>query len=157
MKKLTTLLALASLFTVGLVSCQKDDTDVTILSSVAGDFVGQEACPGPIPAGPAAHEYAVHIYNQSDAGNNKVFINNLYELGDTYEATVNGQSITLAASPYSYTVGSGMSAQTRSGTMSATGNVNGSILTLNFTLTGSDAGECVFVGNRAYRYPSEGN
>lgn len=153
MKKLTTLLAATSLLTLGLTSCQDDETDTVVLSTVAGDFTGSEACPGPSDGEEGDHLYQVHIFNQNDPTNGKVFVENVYEIGERYEGTVVGNTITIAPTPYEYSVG----ATTYEGTISATGTVDGSILTLNFKLEGDDTGECQFIGNRNYRNPAEGN
>jgi hypothetical protein len=144
MKNLTTILAVASLLTVGLVSCQKDDEDVTILSPVAGDFLGKEACPA--TAAPGGSEYAVVIYNQADVNNGKVYIENIYGIGGRYEATVSGNTITVPTSRYSYKPSATAAALT--GNLSATGTIDGAVLTLNFKLDGPLADECKFVGNR---------
>lgn len=149
MKKQRSKFLLLSMLMAGAVSftaCQDDDTDVTILSAVAGDYLGHEACP---PSGtPAAHEYAVTVYNQSDASNGKVYIENIYEIGGKYEGTVNGNTITVAPTAYTYTSGG----KTYKGNLSATGTVSGSVLTLNFTLTGDDTSTCQFVGDRDARH-----
>lgn len=153
MKKLTTLLAAASLLTLGLASCQDDDTDTIVLSTVAGDFTGSEACPGPSKGTEGSNLYQVHIFNQNDATNKKVFIENVYGIGERYEATVDGKNITLAPTPYEYIDRT----DTLRGNISATGMVDGSVLTLNFKLDGDDTSECQFIGDRNYRNPSDGN
>ena len=152
MKKITTVLAAAALFTVGLVSCQKDDADVTILSPVAGNFIGGEACPPTPTTTYGKDDYAIDIYNQANSNSGKVFIGHIHELDNVYEATVSGNTITLPASPYEYDAGTATKPDIHSGTVSATGKVEGSKLTLNFTLTGTDAAECVFVGDRDGRH-----
>jgi hypothetical protein len=148
MKNLTTMLAVASLLTASLTACQKDDEDVTILSPIAGDFLGKEACPA--TAAPGGSEYSVAIYNQADANNGKVFIENIYNIGGQYEATVSGNTITVPTSRYSYKPSATAAALT--GNISATGTIEGGVLTLNFKLDGPLADECKFVGGRDARH-----
>lgn len=153
MKKLTTVLALASLFTAGLVSCQKDDTDVTIISPLAGDFVGKETCK-PAPAG---SQYTVHVYNTAE-NKDKIYIDNIYDIGNQFEANVSGNTITLPSKPYEYIIPRGQpGAGTYTGNISGEGSVDGSILTFTFRADGDLADTCTFKGDRAYRYPAEGN
>ncbi|WP_310393243.1 hypothetical protein [Hymenobacter sp.] len=142
MKKFAITLA-ASLFTLGLVSCQDDDSDLIILSPVAGDYTGNETC-APSPAG---GDYVIHIYNTA-ANDGKVFIDNIYNIGNRFEADVSGNNITMVAQPYSYVIPTGPNAGTYTGNVSATGTVEGEILTLNFTLDGGLADNCQYVGNR---------
>ncbi|GGE94959.1 hypothetical protein GCM10011383_02120 [Hymenobacter cavernae] len=123
-------------------SCQKDDADVTILSPVAGSYYGEEPC--------NSEPYTVDIYNQSDAKNGKVFISNLYGLGDVYEATVSGNTITLPPTPYSYVAGG----KTYKGNITATGTLEGSVITIKYTLDGDDPEQCTFVGDREFRGPT---
>jgi len=127
-------------------SCQNDDDDITIISPLAGDYLGHETCP---PTGtPGTDEYSVTVYNQADANNGKVFITNIYGIGGVYEGTVSGNTITVASTPYAYTQGS----TTYRGNLSATGTIDGSVLTLNFELDGPLADECKFVGDKNARH-----
>lgn len=152
MKKTNTWLLAASFATLGLTACEKDK-EVTILSAVSGDFIGKETC-APSPAG---SQYAVHIYNTSE-NNGKVFIDNLYDIGNRFEGTTSGSTITLPSSPYSYVIPAGRpGAGTYTGTISATGSVSGSVLTMTFRATGDLADTCTFVGDRNFRNPAEGN
>jgi hypothetical protein len=145
-----TLLA-TSLFTLvlGFSSCQKDDADITILSPIAGNFVGTEKCPT-VPGAP----YTITINNQADINNGKLFITNLYGIGQTYEAVVSGNTLTVANTPYEYTAGTGANAVTYKGNISATGKVEGNILTISYTLDGDDPEQCSFVGDREFRGPT---
>lgn len=142
MKKLTTILATACLLTAGLVSCQKEDDDITILSSVAGDYIGKETC-APSPAGGLYH---ITIYNTA-ANDGKVFIDNIYDINNKLTADVSGNNITVPSQPYTYVSG----ATTYKGNISATGTVNDGVLDLKFKLDGALADECVFVGDRDAR------
>jgi hypothetical protein len=126
---------------VSLTACQDDD-EVVILSPVAGDYLGAEACPP--TAAPAASQYQVHVYNQADVSNGKVYIGNIHDIGGVYEGTVSGNTITVPSTKYTYESGR----NTYTGNLSATGTIEGSVLTLNFTLDGDLADECVFVGNK---------
>jgi hypothetical protein len=134
----TLLLATAVSFT----ACQDDDDEVVILSPVAGDYLGAEACPP--TAAPGASQYQVHVYNQADVSNGKVYIGNIYDIGGVYEGTVSGNTITVPSTPYEYTSGR----NTYKGNLSANGTIKGSVLTLNFKLDGDLEDECVFVGNK---------
>ncbi|MFC6226151.1 hypothetical protein ACFP2F_23105 [Hymenobacter artigasi] len=147
MSKLPLSVLAVSLLTLGAAfsSCKKDNTDISILSPVAGNFVGTEKCPT-TPGDP----YTVSIYNQANTANGKVFITNLYGIGETYEATVDGKNITIPKTPYQYTY----LGVTYRGTITATGNVEGTILTLNYTLDGDDPEQCAFVGDREFRGPT---
>ncbi|MDB5271249.1 MAG: hypothetical protein JWP58_4289, partial [Hymenobacter sp.] len=142
MKKLNTILAAASLITASLTACQKD-ADVVIISPIAGDFLGKEACPPTTAL--AGSDYAVTIYNQADPNNGKVFIENIYGIGGKYEATVSGNTITVAPTRYSYKPGA---AAAVTGNISATGTIDGAVLTLNYKLDGGFVDECKFVGSR---------
>jgi hypothetical protein len=145
-KKPTVWLA-ASLLTIGLAfaGCKKDDEDIEIYSAVAGNYVGTEKCPT-TPGDP----YTISINNQTDTKNGKVFINNLYGIGETYEATVDGSNITVPTTPYQYTY----QGTTYRGNIKATGTVNGDILTISYTLDGDDPEDCSFSGNREFRGPT---
>ena len=145
MKKLITLLTSVSLLIAGLTSCQKDDIDVPIYSPLAGNYIGKETC----SPSPPSDDYTVDIYNQA-TGEGKVFIHNVYGIGGTYEATVSGNTITVPSTPYSYTE----AGTTYTGNISATGTLDGSIITLNFKLDGDLADECQFVGDREFRGPT---
>lgn len=125
--------------------CKKDDTEIAVLSPVAGNFVGTEKCPT-TPGAP----YTIAIYNQTDVNNGKVFISNLYGIGEVYEATIDGKNITVPKTPYQYTVGK----DTYRGNISATGTVDGNILTISYTLDGDDPEQCSFVGDREFRGPT---
>lgn len=147
MYKTPTFRLAASLLTIGLAlsGCKKDNEDITIYSPVAGNYVGTEKCPT-TPGAP----YTITVYNQAAVSNGKVFISNLYGIGETYEATVDGSRITVPTTPYQYTD----SGTTYRGNISATGTVDGNVLTINYTLDGDDPEQCSFVGNREFRGPT---
>lgn len=134
---------------VSFTACNDDDIDVEILSPVAGNFVGDETC-APAPSS----GYTVDIYSQADAGNGKVFIHNLYGIGETYEATVSGKTFTVPSTTYTYKPNA---TTTYTGKIKASGTVDGSIVKIDFELDGPLADKCVFVGDRNFRNPSEGN
>jgi hypothetical protein len=143
-KHLAHFIILVSLLAMGLTSCKKDDSDVLIISPVAGDYVGKETC-APTPP---SDNYTVSIYNQSTG--DKVFIHNVYGIGGTYEATVSGNTITVPSTPYTYQSGT----TTYKGNISANGTLDGNILTIHYKLDGDLADECQFVGNREFRAPT---
>jgi hypothetical protein len=147
MYKTPTMLLAASLLTLGLVfsGCKKDDEDVAIYSQVAGNYVGTEKCPT-VPGDP----YTISIYNQADINNGKVFITNLYGIGQTYEATVDGNKITVPTTAYEYTY----QGTVYKGNIKAAGTVDGNILNISYTLDGDDPENCSFVGDREFRGPT---
>ncbi|MBO2008782.1 hypothetical protein [Hymenobacter negativus] len=151
MNKTPTVLLTASLIAIGLAfsGCKKDDEDIAVYSSVAGNYVGTEKCPT-TPGDP----YTITIYNQADINNGKAFITNLYGIGETYEATVDGNRITVPTTPYEYTVISRGDTTVYQGNISASGTVDGTILTINYTLDGDDPEQCSFVGDREFRGPT---
>ena len=148
MKKLRSNLLVSSLILVASLSfsgCQDDD-DVTIISPLAGDYLGYETCP---PNGTqGADEYSVTVYNQADVNSGKVFVKNIYNIGGTYEGMISGNTITVASTPYVYTSGT----TTYRGNLSATGTIEGAVLTLNFKLDGPLADDCKFVGDKNARH-----
>jgi len=145
----------ASLLTIGLAfsGCKKDDEDIAIYSSVAGNYVGTEKCPT-VPS-----DYTITIYNQADVNNGKVFITNLYNIGETYEATVDGKNITVPTTPYQYSypdktaTGADTIIVVR-GNIKASGTVEGNILNISYTLDGDDPENCSFTGDREFRGPT---
>ncbi len=147
MRKNPTFWLAAGLLTIGLAfsGCKKDDEDMEIYSSLAGNYVGTEKCPT-TPGDP----YTVTIYNQADINNGKVFITNLYGIGETYEATVDGNRITVATTPYEYTY----QGTTYRGNIQASGTVEGNILNISYTLDGDDPEQCSFEGDREFRGPT---
>jgi hypothetical protein len=147
MKKFTTILA-AGLFTASLVSCQKDDNDITILSPVAGDFIGKETC-APAPAGA---DYSVQIFNTAANNGKDVFIDNIYDIGNRFTGTVSGNTITVASQPYKYVIATGANKGTYVGNITATGTVVDGVLTLDYKLDGDLADACQFVGDRDARH-----
>ncbi|MBF9141293.1 hypothetical protein [Hymenobacter properus] len=147
MHKTPTILLAASLLTIGLTfsGCKKDNEDIEIYSTVAGNYVGTEKCPT-TPGAP----YTISIYNQADTKNGKVFITNLYGIEETYEATVDGNHITVPTTPYQYTY----QGTTYRGNIKADGTVNGNILKISYTLDGDDPENCTFEGDREFRGPT---
>jgi hypothetical protein len=133
---------------ISLSGCKKDD-DIKQFLSIAGNFVGKEKCPT-VPGSP----YTISIFNQADVTNGKAFISNLYGIGETYEALVDGNKITVPKTAYQYTVGTGAAAVTYRGNISATGTVDGNILTISYILDGDDPEQCSFMGDREFRGPT---
>lgn len=160
MRKTSNLLLAALLVvaaSVGFTSCKKDDPKVEILSPVAGDYNGEEDCT------PGA-EYQVHVYNTADRPG-VVFVDNPFDIGERFEANVNGNSLTIIPREIEVPDFDPSVDTTYVSRFSGSGTVNGDILTLDFKLdivTGADttnfyAGECKFTGNRAFRLPAVGN
>lgn len=144
-----------------LSSCKKDEDDkFTILSPVAGEYVGAETCAPDKP-----HEYVIQVYNTAE-DNNKVFIDNIYGLSDfassstdpihvKFVANVSGNSITLPDTDQIFTDAGGDKYKVRVG---ADGTVSDDKITLNFRIT-SDSTDflndtCTFVGSRTYIGPA---
>ena len=107
------------------MSCQDDDTDVTILSPLAGDYIGVEA------EDPET-EYAVHVYNSAN-DNNTLFIDNIGNIHNRYTFTVNGNEVSIPSTPYTYVASATV---TYTGNLSATGKIEGEKMTLQYTITG---------------------
>lgn len=153
-KPLTKCLLLAIGLSSALVfsACKKDDDpDVTLLSPVAGAFVGHETC-APDPSSP---DYTVSVYNTA-ANNGNVFIDNIWGLQDylevpvQFEATVNGNTLTMPQTTRQFVVDT----DTFNIQMAGEGRVDGNILTFTFRIDGDlGADTCTFVGDRNHLNP----
>ncbi|QIX60721.1 hypothetical protein HER32_05850 [Hymenobacter sp. BT18] len=133
---------LASLLLTGisttLVSCEDDDDEVTILSAVAGDYLGAENCAG------AVSDYTVSVYNTTDDPG-KVWIAHVYGIAPPLKATVSGNTITLPSTPFVYETATAEYNLTASGT----GTVVGDSLKFTFEIGGDFSDACTYSGSRA--------
>jgi hypothetical protein len=106
-----------------LLSCEKDDADVQVIESRAGDYVGADAEDG--------IQYITRIYNMSDK-TDSLFIENIGNLGLRAKFHVSGNEVAVAPTPYDFPVAD----TTYSVNISGNGKIEGNILTLQYTLSG---------------------